>query len=510
MTTWDLLVARAAQSGDCEAFVDERGLRLSFAGLRTWAEKVAGGLHALGVVDGAVVAWQLPTWIESFVLTTALARLGAIQVPLLPIYRSRELRYILATTGAGLYIAPTQWGGTDYRQLFAASVDDGGTIGQLFLAEDRRLPEGDPATLPPGPSGVEDSEHTRWIYHTSGTTAAPKGAKHNDRSVIASTQGWVDAARLNADDALSAVFPMTHIGGLNLLLAGLMTGCRCIVAERWEPATIDLLAREGCTLPGAGPMFFFAYLDEQRRRGPDRLFPLARAFPSGGAAKSPDLHYRLKREMGAGILANYGMTECPTAITSPVDAPDEKLAETEGRPSTGLEVKIVDEVGTRQPVGAAGQIALRGPQVFQGYVDERMDVDAFDEEGFLLSGDLGSVDADGFVRIVGRVKDVIIRKGENISAKEIEDLLFTHPDVQEVAVIGLPDAMTGERCCAVVVPSVTGAQVDTAVLARFLQAEGLMMQKIPERWELVDELPHDSAGKVLKAQLRGIFAQERR
>ena len=282
-----------------------------------------------------MVAWQLPTWIESFVLATALARLGAIQVPLLPIYRSREMRHILATTRAGLYIGPLTWGGTDYRQLVEASVDDGETIQQLFLAEDRPLPEGDPATLPTAPSGAGDAERDPMDLPHSGTTEAPKGAKHNDRSVIASTQGWIDAAHITADDALSAVFPMTHIGGLNLLLAGLMTGCRCIVAERWQPATIDLLAREGCTLPGAGPMFFLAYMEEQRRRGPERLFPLARAFPSGGAAKSPDLHYRLKREMGAGILSNYGMSECPTAVTSPLGAPDEKAGRDRRAPEHG-------------------------------------------------------------------------------------------------------------------------------------------------------------------------------
>jgi acyl-CoA synthetase (AMP-forming)/AMP-acid ligase II len=302
------------------------------------------------------------------------------------------------------------------------------------------------------------------------------------------------------------VFPVTHIGGANLLQSSLITGCAMVVVEQFGPEAIEVLRLGGVTLPGAGQVFFLAYLEEHRRRNDGLLFPQARAFATGGAAKSPELHYILKREMGAGFLTSYGMTECPLAVTCPTDAPDEKIARTEGRPNIGIELKVVDDIGAEVPAGTAGEVCVKGEQLFVGYVDEALNQEAFDDQGYLRTGDVGILDEDGYLAIVGRIKDVIIRKGENISAREIEDLLFLHPEVREVAVIGVPDPEVGERCCAVVVPETPDAAIDFDRLASFLRSEGLMVQKIPELWQQIADLPRNGQGKVLKADLRTRYA----
>jgi acyl-CoA synthetase (AMP-forming)/AMP-acid ligase II len=311
---------------------------------------------------------------------------------------------------------------------------------------------------------------------------------------------------MHEDDVTALVFPVTHIGGANLHQASLITGCATVVVEQFGPAAIEVLRAGGVTLPGAGQVFFLAYLEEQRRRDDGLLFPRARAFATGGAPKSPELHYLLQREMGAGLLTSYGMTECPLAVTCRPDAPDEKIANTEGRPNIGIELKVVDDTGAEVPAGTAGEICVKGAQLFVGYVDETLNREAFDDQGYLRTGDLGVLDEHGYLAIVGRIKDVIIRKGENISAREIEDLLFLHPDVREVAVIGIPDPKVGERCCALVVAETPGATVDFGDLASFLRAEGLMVQKIPELWQMITELPRNGQGKVLKAELRTRYA----
>ena len=486
--------------------MDERGRRVTFRELLQWSEGVAAGLSERGVVANAVIAWQIPTWIEALILSSALSRLDVIQVPLLPIYRERELSHILKSTRANWYIAPQEWKGTDFAQLLGRAVGVNSVIRQLWLNSERALPLGDPSTLTPWPSGVGQGNEVRWIYHTSGTSAAPKGARHGDSSVIASSWGWAQAGRMDENDVTALVFPVTHIGGANLHQASLLTGCSSVIVEQFDSGTIDVLRDGGVTLPGAGQVFFLKYLEEQRRRDAGILFPKARAYATGGAPKSPELHYVLKREMGAGMLTSYGMTECPLAATCPPDAPDEKIAHTEGLPNLGIELVVVDATGCDVPRGALGEIRVKGDQLFQGYVDEALNADAFDERGFFRTGDLGVIDDDGYLAVVGRIKDVIIRKGENISAREIEDLLFLHPDVREVAVIGLPDAEVGERCCAVVVPEIAGSQVDFDTLAAFLRTEGLMVQKIPELWKQVNELPRNGQGKVLKAELRTQYA----
>jgi acyl-CoA synthetase (AMP-forming)/AMP-acid ligase II len=319
------------------------------------------------------------------------------------------------------------------------------------------------------------------------------------------------AIALRASDRIAFVFPFTHIGGINWLQAGLAYGCTQILIENFaDPETIPVLKRQGVTLATAGTVFHQAYLAAQRKSGAARLFPDVRAFPGGGAPKPPRLHYDLKAEMGgSGILSGYGMTEAPILSMGSVEDPDSKLAETEGRvslPEVDLRVVRTDE--SLANAGDVGELRVRAPQLFRGYVDESLNESAFDENGYFRTGDLGYLDADGYVVITGRLKDVIIRKGENISAREIEHLLYAHPKVADVAVIGLPDAKTGERCCAVVCSRDANDPLDASEMQTFLRKNHLIVQKIPEQLELVDSIPRNATGKILKHELRTRFSGE--
>jgi acyl-CoA synthetase (AMP-forming)/AMP-acid ligase II len=510
---WDLVEQRAADTPDARFVVDEDERTLTFAEYRDAGERAAAFLAARGIGEGDVVSWQLPTWIEAMVLVGGLARLGAVQNPILPIYREREVGFVVREAGSKLLVVPGEWRGFDYTAMAEAIAVD--TPGLEVLELQRGDPlEGDVATLPPVPAagepfevGVRHLGPLRWLFYTSGTTADPKGARHCDNTVAASGHAMVDAFDLGPDDRNGMVFPFTHIGGAGWLFAGLIAGCPHVIVEGFVPATtIPVLERERVTLAGAGTAFHMVYLDAQKAAD-HPLFPETRIFCGGGAAKPPQLHYDVLTELGGlGVLSGYGLTECPIISMARTDATDEQKANTEGPLCAGVDVKVVGLDGTVVARGAEGELRVKGPNLCLGYTDPALDAEAFDEDGYFRTGDLGVVREDEHVVITGRLKDVIIRKGENISAKEVEDLLFTHPKVADAAVIGLPDPRSGERACAVVVPADPSDPPTLPELFEFCKAEGLMVQKIPEQLEIVDVLPRNPTGKVLKHELRSQYS----
>jgi cyclohexanecarboxylate-CoA ligase len=506
---WELVEARAATTPTVTLAVDEDGRRLSAAELHADALRAAAGLHALGVEADTPVSWMLPNWLEAAVLVAALARLGAVQNPMLPILGPREIGFITRQTGAELLVVPSTWRGRAYAD---EAHELGGGASPRVLVADRRLPDGDPATLPPPPRPASaDAAPVRWVFYTSGTTADPKGARHTDHTVKAAAIGMFEALEVAPADRTALVFPFTHIGGIVQLFTVLMTASRLIFVEAFAPdTTIPRLRDHGVTLAGAGTTFHLAYLAAQRQQPGTPIFPAVRAFPGGAAPKPPQLHYDLKHECGGvGIVSGWGLTEAPILTMNTVRGTDEQLAETEGPPTPGVELRTVGLDGKPVPGGEEGELRARGPQICRGYLDRSLEADAFDEDGWFRTGDLGVIRADGHVVITGRLKDVILRKGETISAKEVEDLLFTHPRIADVAVVGLPDPALGERACAVVVPAEGGAAPTLPELFEFLKGVGLTTQKIPEQLEVVDELPRNPTGKVLKHELRTALVARR-
>jgi cyclohexanecarboxylate-CoA ligase len=507
---WELIERRVAETPDATMAVDEDGRTLTFREYHDAAERAAAGLAELGVGEGTPVSWALPTWLESLVLVGALTRLGAVQNPILPIYRHREVGFVAKQTGAKLLIVPSTWKGFDYEGMAREIAAE--QPGLEVLVVDRKLPDADPVSLPPAapPASSPEDAPVRWAFYTSGTTADPKGAQHTDRTIMASAYGMTRALATQPDDVSALVFPFTHIGGIGWLFSSMMVGFKTIVIEAFDPAaTIPVMQREGVTLAGAGTPFHMAYLAAQRQNPGEPLFPKARAYPGGGAAKPVQLHYDVKKELGGvGVVSGYGLTECPILSMATVGDPDVKLAETEGRTTPGVEVKVVKLDGSAAEAGEEGEIRVKGPMLFRGYVDSSLDADAFDADGWFRTGDLGFQDADGYIAITGRLKDVIIRKGETISAKEVEDLLFTHPGIDDVAVIGLQDDASGERACAIVVPADKEAPPNLEDVFDFCTKAGLMTQKIPEQLEIVDVLPRNATGKVLKHELRKEYTSQ--
>ncbi|MBB83752.1 MAG: cyclohexanecarboxylate-CoA ligase [Deltaproteobacteria bacterium] len=507
-TFWSLVEKRAQETPNALIMVDETEREVTFAGLRDQAERIAAGLHAQGIGPGDAVSWVLPSRIDTVLLVCALARLSVVQNPCLPIYRERELGFVTKQTGARLLVHPGTFRGVDYAVMAEALQADHPGLEMLDLSAG--LPDGDPATLPPAPAETtpEDAP-VRWIFYTSGTTSDPKGARHTDLTLHAKSLGMANVLDLKDDDRIALVFPMAHIGGIGWLYSALMSGAGMIMIEIFAPDdTIPILARHGVTQATAGTVFHQAYLDAQRREPASPLFPRIRAFPGGAAPKPPQLHYDLVEEMGGvGIVSGYGLTECPIIAMNTTRCAPEKLAHTEGRVNPpDATMRVVTLEGEEAGPGIEGEIRAFGPQLFRGYVDESLNEAAFDDEGFFRTGDLGYLDEEGYVVITGRLKDVIIRKGENISAQEIEDLLYQHPKIADVAVIGLPDPASGERVCAVV-QCAPGETLAFDEMVSFLLERELMKQKLPEQLELIGEIPRNPAGKILKKDLRDRYGE---
>jgi acyl-CoA synthetase (AMP-forming)/AMP-acid ligase II len=436
-TLWGLLARRAALTPDAPLLLadgPDGPVRITCAELAARAERVAAGLldeYAVG--PGARVCWQLPTRVETVVLSMALARLGAVQVPIIHIYREREVAVALRQTGARLFCVPGTWRGTDYVELAAAASGD-------------------------------------LVYRP--------------RVLVVGT-------------------------GPDYVAMMLSVGFPALLLEVFVPAdAIAALRRHGVTLAGGSTAVYTALLTASRQ-SPTPGQPLVqtlRLLAGGGAPKPPELFTEVRRELGIPIAHGYGMTEIPMITQgSPADS-DDALMYSEGAPLPGVEVRVVGADGVVAPAGFEGEVRVRGATVCAGYTDAEATAAAFDEDGWFRTGDLGVIRPDGHVTLTGRLKDVIIRKGENVSAREVEDLLYQHPKVGAVAVVGLPDAERGELVCAVVEPAAGEAPPTLAELVAFLRGAGLMTQKIPERLEILDALPRNATLKILKHELRARYA----
>src|SRR5271163_258839 len=512
-TTYWALIANAAQrQPDRPILADEYGRSLTTHQFHEEACQTAAAFAKRGIGAGTVVSWQLPTTLETVVVMAALARLGAVQNPIIPILREHEVGFITDQVATEFLVVPEVWRGFDHGGLARAlSTDRGFNVITVDLATppvggELRLPLGkgdsiDTLTASPGPTN-----ETRWIYYSSGTTAAPKGIRHTDASVVAGSAGVVSMVGATSRDVNPIAFPIGHIGGVAMLAAALLTGLRLVLFEAFDPATTPhAIAAHTPTFLGTATPFFVAFLEAQRAKGDQLLFPSLRGCLAGGAPITAELGRQVREAFGvAGIANAWGMTEFPVATSPSLSAAPEVLDHTVGSPVPGVSARVVGNREIQLPVGQEGELRLKGPQCFLGYVDGTLDAAAFDEDGWLRTGDLGLIDADGNVRVTGRIKDAIIRNAENVSALEVENVLATHPGVADVAVIGVPDRRAGERVCAVVVPTSTDG-VSLESLVQHCCSQGLSRYKYPERVVVVDTLPRNQFGKVIKKDLREAF-----
>ncbi|MGY1436342.1 class I adenylate-forming enzyme family protein [Streptomyces reniochalinae] len=507
-TLWELLVRRAELTPEAPVLIQaaddpSEDRTVTFGMLRRHAERTAAGLYEEGVRPGHTVAWQLPTRIETVVLSLALARIGARQTPVIPVYGEREVALALRATGAAWYVHPGTWRGTDYAAL-ADRIGARHDLRPRTLTAYDTLPDGDQDRLPEPP---DEGTGVRWIYWTSGTTSQPRGVRHTDRSLIAGGSCLAHALRPRPDDVGSIAFPYAHIGGPDYLVMLLLYGFPAVLFERFAlPDALAGYRRHGVTTAGGSTAFYTMFLAEQRKQPGEKLIPSLRLLAGGGAAKPAELYHEVVTELECLLTHGYGMTEAPMITMGTPDDTPTHLATTEGRPPAAMDIRITTPDGTPLPPGSEGEVRLRGEAVCQGYLDAAQTAEAFDADGYLITGDLGRVLESGHLVLTGRTKDIIIRKGENISAKEVEQLLYEHPAVADAAVIGLPDAERGERVCAVVEQPPGAPPVALTELTAYLRERGLATYKLPEQVEVVDALPRNEAlRKVLKYRLRERF-----
>ncbi|MGD9792304.1 MAG: class I adenylate-forming enzyme family protein [Acidimicrobiia bacterium] len=527
---WDLVEQRAAQTPDRVLFADEDGRTMTFGAYRDAALAVAAGLRSLGIGVGPerrdeVIAWQLPTSIEAAVMMAAASRLDLTQAPVIPLLREREVGHIVGQladkVGPVTLVVPGVLRGFDHVAMAESISVNSGCM--VLVADESHwpahtnpwalnLPTGDPAMLPEPPDHRPGT--VRWIYSTSGTTSVPKLARHTDATALATTVHFEEGIGFVPDDVTVLASPIAHVGGVLTLGSALMIGFEMTLVRHFDPiATPQLCSeRDMSVLRGAAPVAR-AFIEAQLAMPDRRLFPRLRACQGGGSARPIDVHEGMKSVFGiSGATASYGMTECP-GITAcrPTDSEDH-IAGTSGRIVRGCSILVIGPDGSLLEPGEEGELLVSGPMQFLGYVDSSLDAAAFDERTFdgrhyVRSGDLGIVDAEGWVQVTGRIKDVIIRNGENISAQLVEDVLSLHPDIRDAAVIAVPDARTGERACAVVALREGVAQLTLTDVIRHCEESGLARQRFPEQLEIVDEVPRNAIGKIEKQALRDRYAK---
>lgn len=499
----ELVRQRAAATPQAPLLVDEDRRRFTAGQFGDIVASYAETLRRAGVRAGDVVSWQLPNTVEAMALSMALAQLAVVQNPLIMMLRAEEVAHITGRLHSRLLIV---------TEVFAAEAF-AAALGAEERAPAIHVLSTDPAVgrLPALPSRApaDFGPEVRWIFYTSGTTGVPKGAKHTDRTLLAAADTFIANVGPRPEDRCAALAPFAHIGGVAHLLHALIIGHVLVVgARKFVPERLaDLLIDEEVTLVGSGLPFTNEYLRIARERGAAPLFPKSRATLAGGSPRPRDQHEQARELLGGvGVISGYGMTECPYITWGSPSDTDEQHAVAEGRPGPGGSVRIVRADETAAAAGQIGEIRVRGPQLFCGYVDSTHDAEALDADGYFRTGDLGYLDAGGCLTVTGRLKDIIVRKMENIPAREVEEALTADPAIADVCVIGVPDAGSGERVCAVVVPEDPGAPPTLESVRTFLSGTALNKRKYPEQVEIVTELPRNSLGKIAKPALRERFS----
>ena len=493
-----------------------REIRLTYAELGERVDKIAAGLVELGVGKGDVVAFQLPNWWEFTALFYACNRVGAVANPLMPIFRQRELRFMMRFAEAKVAVVPALWRGFDHiammreirpdlpqlRHVFAVGGAGDESFERAFLdhpspseAERRQL-----ALLRPEPDEVVE------LIYTSGTSGEPKAVMHTANTVLAPARCFIEDIPVTGSDVIFMGSPYAHqTGFLYGMLMPVMLATTTVALDLWSAAAAaPMIEREGVTFSMGSTPFVsdMVNLPDNPRR---RVSRTLRTWVCAGAPIPRVLVQRAKAEMDLDVLSCWGMTENAGMTITRRSDPQEKVFSTDGRALPGTEARVVDDEKRPLPADTVGNLQARGITHFVGYL-KRPELNSIDQDGWFDTGDLARMDRDGYVRIVGRTKDVIIRGGENIPVAEVENLIYRHPAVAECAVVAMPDERLGERPCAYVVAK-AGARLDLAELTRFLAKEGMAKTYWPERLELMADMPRTPSGKIQKFKLREAAAK---
>ena len=485
--------------------------RLTYREIDRLSDHVAGHLHALGVRKGDTVSFQLPNWWEFTLLPLACLKAGAVSNPLMVIFRERELGFMLALAETKILVVPQRFRGFDYPAMAANLRGVLPALTHVFVAGGQG-PGGFDTLLTPPPSMPDAAsrpgpDEAIQLLYTSGTTGEPKGVLHTSNTMLSNLGPFAERLHLGTDDVIHMPSPLAHqLGFMYGLVLPVMLGCKAVLQDLFAPAEMARqIVQEGATFTMGATPFLNDLTEYVEQTGTQT--PSLRVFVSAGAPIPRALVTKARKALGASIISAWGMSENGAVTTTRPDDPEEKATSTDGCALPGMEVRVVDLDDKQLPPGQEGRLQARGCSNFIGYL-KRPELDNTNAEGWFDTGDLARMDADGYIRIAGRSKDIIIRGGENIPVVEVEGLLFRHPAIAEVAIVGYPDARLGERACAFVKLR-EGAVLSFADMTGYLQAQHMARQYIPERLEIVAELPRTPSGKIQKFRLREVVAAPR-
>jgi cyclohexanecarboxylate-CoA ligase len=490
--------------------------RFTYREMVALADRIAVGLARLGVGRNDVVAMQLPNGWRFTLLYLACSRIGAVLNPLMPIFRERELSFMFNHGEAKVFVAPKAFRGFDHESMARALqatlpslkhvviVDGGGAddFDALLTAPEWEKADDARDILTRSRSGPDDI--TQLIY-TSGTTGEPKGVMHSANTLMANIHPYAERLKLGRDDVVLMASPMAHQTGFMYgLMMPIMLRASAVLLDIWDPAKAAALIRaEKVTFTMASTPFLTDLSRVVAASG--KGAPSLKTFLCAGAPIPGPLVEQARVGLGAKIVSAWGMSENGAVTLIKPEDDDSRAFSTDGCALPGVEVKVVDAAGEALPHGEVGELLVRSVSNFGGYL-KRPQWNNTDADGWFDTGDLARMDAEGYIRISGRSKDVIIRGGENIPVVEIEAMLYKHPCVAQIAIVAYPDARLGERACAVVVTK-PGAAFDFATMSDFLKAQKLAVQYIPEKLIVRDGLPATPSGKIQKFRLREMLKE---
>jgi fatty-acyl-CoA synthase len=499
-------------------FVSLGDRRCTYAQVDAQAEALAAALAELGIEAGDRIALTLPNWPEFVVALFAAAKLGAVIVPLNPRFTPPELQYMLRHSESAVVVTAENWEGTDYLARFESffnvlpDLQYVVSVGEEELWYDDRIHQFEDLVSSgegrPYPRAEGGGDRAFAILYTSGTMGKPKGVELTHENVLSTAASTADALGLRDDDVVFGVNMLFNVFGLVTgVLATMAAGARLVLQDDQDLAAgLDIVERERVTVFHGVPTNFILALADPSLPGRD--LSSLRSGIVAGAPVPEELVGRIQRGLVPGIRVGYGMTETGStvSVTCAGDTPG-KQSGTVGKPFPDVEVRVLDVDGTVLPEESVGEIAVRGPGVMHGYYRQPGETSqVFTSDGFFLTGDLGMLDEEGYLHLLGRRKEMIIRGGFNVYPREVEDRLHAHPAVLDVTVVGLPDEILGEIACACIVP-VEGAIVTGQEIRDFCR-EVLADYKVPDLVRFLDSFPLTGSGKVRRVELARMISAE--
>lgn len=496
------IIAHGTESG--------QRLVLTYAELGRAVERIALGLVKLGVQSGDMVSFQLPNWWQFNALYLACARIGAVANPLMPIFRQRELSYMLELAEAKVMIVPREFRGFDYPAMMAELRPKLPVLEHLFVVGGQAEQSFEAFFLDQAQDvGMRAAELFRrrrpspnavtQLLYTSGTTGQPKGGMHTANTLLCAVEHIIQDVGVKADDVCYMASPLAHQTGFLMgLLLPIVLQTRIVLEDIWNADHAwPIIRDEKVTFTMASTPFLADMTNSPLAAGCSEHF---RTFVSGGAPIPRVLVKRAMETMNIDVLAVWGMTEVCIVTATRRNDPAEKVFGTDGRALSDSAVRVVDDQRRDLPTGQAGLLLSRCPYSFVGYL-KRPELFCVDQDGWMDTGDIATLDEDGYIRICGRSKDILIRGGENIPVVEVEEAIYRHADVVDAQVVGIPDERLGERGCAFVVLK-TGATMTLAQMQDYLARENMAKNYWPERLEVISAMPRTASGKIQKFVLR--------